>query len=108
MIAARAKQLPNLIQPHIGDHITDGGQMLRLGELMQHAPELAPAKLDQIAALPLGARLVLDPWSSGLALVRAQAVPLVSAREKEPLAVTPLMPYLKYADAGAQTTASRQ
>jgi len=94
MIAARAKQLPNLIQPHIGDHITDGSQLLRMSELIQQAPALAPERIDQIAALPLGARLVLDPWTSKLSMVRTQAVPLVSAREKEPLAITPLMPYL--------------
>lgn len=107
MIAARAKQLPNLIQPHIGDHITDGSQILRMSELIQQAPALAPERIDQIAALPLGARLALDPWTSKLSMVRAQAVPLVSAREKEPLAITPLMPYLKYADGAQVTTAAR-
>src|SRR5439155_1424629 len=45
-----ARQLPNLIQPHIGEQIAGGGQAVRLGELMQQAPELAPERLDQIAA----------------------------------------------------------
>ena len=65
MIASRATQLPNLIQPHIGDHMSDGGQT-RLSELMELAPELAPDSLEQVAALSLGARLVLDPWTSRL------------------------------------------
>jgi peptidase M48-like protein len=101
MIGDRAKQLPRLIQPHIGNHITDGGQMLRLAELMQQAPPLAPESLEQIPALPLGARIVVNPWNCQLALDRTPSVPLASVREKVPLAVTPLMPYLKYAEAMA-------
>lgn len=95
-IVANAKRLPNLIQPHMGDFIVDAGQPL--AALMQQAPALAPERLDQIAALPLGARLVVDPWTDQLELMRAPAVPLQSAREKVPLAVTPLMPYIKYAE----------
>jgi hypothetical protein len=98
MIAERAKQLPRLIQPHIGNRITDGGQTLRLAEMIQQAPPLVPESLDQIPALPLGARIVVDPWNCHLALDRTPAVPLASVREKVPLAVTPLMPYLKYAE----------
>jgi hypothetical protein len=97
-VGASAKQLPHLIQPHMGDLIANGGRVLRLTELMQQAPALAPERLDQIAALPLGARLVVDPWTSRAELVRSVAVPLVSAREKVPFAVTPLMPYIRYAD----------
>jgi len=96
-IAQRAKQLPMLIQPHIGDHIADAGQILRLAELMDQAPALAPESLDQVSALSLGARLVVNPWNGRLLLDRTPAVPLASIREKVPLAVTPLMPYIKYA-----------
>jgi len=96
VIAQQAKRLPMLIQPHIGDHITGGGQLLRVTELMDQSPALAPERLDQIAALPLGTRVVVDPWSGRLTLDRSPAVPLASIREKVPLAVTPLMPYIKY------------
>jgi hypothetical protein len=109
MIASRATQLPNLIQPHIGDHMSDGGQT-RLSELMERAPELAPDSLEQVAALALGARLTLDPWTSRLELLRTAADVASSVREKVPLAVTPLTPYLKYVEvesaAGAAATAS--
>jgi len=94
-VLASAKQLPNLIQTHLGDYVIDGGQSL--SPLMQLAPALAPENLEQIPALPLGARLVVDPWSNRLELLRGPAVPLASAREKVPLAVTPLMPYIRYA-----------
>ena len=98
ILAARTRQLPNLIQPHIGDHITQGGQIMRLTELMQASPELKQDNLEQVAALSLGARLVLDPWSSRLELLRTAAQLPGSAREKVPLAISPLMPYLKYAE----------
>jgi hypothetical protein len=96
-LADRAKQLPRLIQPHIGDYMAANGQMMRLADLMQKAPALMPDSLEQIAALQLGARLVVDPWSGRLALDRSPAVPLTSVREKVPLAVTPLMPVIRYA-----------
>ena len=96
-LADRAKQLPRLIQPHIGDYMAANGQMTRLAELMKQAPPLLPDSLDQIAALQLGARLVVDAWSGKLALDRSPAVPLTSVREKVPLAVTPLMPVIRYA-----------
>ena len=74
-----------------------------LSALMQKAPQLVPEKLDQIAALPLGARLVVDPWTCRVDLLRTANVPLASAREKVPLAITPLMPYIRYADPPART-----
>jgi len=63
-----------------------------------------------VPALSLGARLILDPWPSQLELLRTAADVVSSVREKVPLAVTPLTPYLKYIEvesaAGAEATAS--
>jgi hypothetical protein len=73
------------------------GQMTRLADLMKQAPPLMPDSLEQIAALQLGARLVVDAWSGRVALDRSPAVPLMSVREKVPFAVTPLMPVIRYA-----------
>jgi hypothetical protein len=101
-VEANAKALPNLIQPHMGDYVAD--QQHALMDLVEKAPELAPERLDQIAALPLGARVVLDPWSNRLDLSRAPAVPLSWAREKLPLAITPMAPYVRYADRPAPSS----
>src|SRR5436190_17980817 len=97
-LADRVKQLPRLIQPHIGDYMAANGQMTRLADLIKEAPPLLPDSLEQIAALQLGARLVLDPWSGKLALDRTPSVPLTSVREKVPFAVTPLMPVIRCAE----------
>jgi len=97
-LSEQAKQLPRLIQPHIGDYMAANGQMTRLADLMKQAPALRPDSLEQIAALQLGARLVVDAWSGKVALDRSPAVPLMSVREKVPFAVTPLMPVIRYAE----------
>jgi hypothetical protein len=105
-LSEQAKQLPQLIQPHIGDYMAANGQMTRLAELMKQAPALMPDSLEQIAALQLGARLVVDPWSGKVALDRSPAVPLVSVREKIPFAVTPLMPVIRYAEPEPQNVSA--
>ena len=97
-LSEQARQLPRLIQPHIGDYMAANGQMTRLADLMKQAPTLRPDNLEQIAALQLGARLVVDAWSGRVALDRSPAVPLMSVREKVPFAVTPLMPVIRYAE----------
>ena len=97
VLAQQSKRLPRLIQPHIGDHLYDG-QLQRVAELIDRAPALAPERLDQIPALPLGTRVMVDPWSGRLTLDRSPGVRIASIREKVPLAVTPLMPYVKYAE----------
>src|SRR5580765_12267 len=102
-LAERAKQLRPVVQPHIGDYMGANGQMTRLADLIKQAPALMPDNLEQIAALQLGARLVVDPWSGRLALDRSPAVPLTSVREKVPLAVTQLMPVIRYFDPAGRT-----
>jgi hypothetical protein len=94
----RSQQLPHLIQPRIGDRVAhaDGKG---LAELVSHAPALEAGNLDQIPALAIGARTVLDPWTGRLALDRSPTVAPASAHEKVPLSVTPIMPYLTYVDA---------
>jgi len=92
---ADSKTLPVLINPHLGNRIYLADQ------LISSAPNLEPAKLDQIAALPIGARLKLDPWSDRVELIKAKPLPLLSAREKMPFEITPFMPYLtRYQKAG--------
>lgn len=87
-LSAQSKHLPRLISPHLGDRIPLPQELLAAG------PNLEPKKTDQIAALPLGSRIKLDPWSDHIELIKGKAVPLLSAREKMPFEVTPLMPHL--------------
>ncbi len=90
----RADQLPNLLRTHMGNPMAQNKGVKRMADLMQNAPELETTKVEQIAALPLGGRLRLDPWSNRLEMVKAKPVALLSAREKLPFEVTPIFIYL--------------
>src|SRR5579859_2430480 len=63
----KAPDLPNLIRPHLGNSLA-GGKSLRMSSLLTSAPELDQKKLDQIAALPLGGRIKVDPWTDRVEL----------------------------------------
>jgi hypothetical protein len=91
----RAAAMPNLIKPRMGDGLASGDKVTRMAELMNGAPEVDMRKLDQISALPLGGRIRLDPWDDHVELIKAQPVPLLSAKEKMPFEVTPVIPNLK-------------
>jgi hypothetical protein len=88
-----APELPNLIRPHLGNNLA-GGKDVRMSELLASAPQLDPQRTDQIAALPLGGRIKLDPWSDQVELAKTKPVALVSAKEKMPFEITPFFPYL--------------
>jgi hypothetical protein len=93
-LEAQAGSLPSLIRPHFGRQVADPNAPPRTSRLVELAPELEPAAVEQIAALPLGGRVKLDPWNATIELMQNNRPPLLSAREKMPFQVTPLMPHL--------------
>src|SRR6202167_1751848 len=88
-----APELPNLIRPHLGNSMASS-KSVRMSVLLQSAPKLEPERTDQIAALPLGGRIKLDPWTDQVELAKAKPVALASSREKMPFEITPFFPYL--------------
>ncbi len=101
----KAPDLPNLIRSHLGNSIADG-KTIRMSGLLASAPELDPKRLDQIAALPLGGRIKVDPWTDQVELSKAKAVSLTSAREKMEFEITPFFPHLtRYPVEGAEKAA---
>jgi hypothetical protein len=102
----RAPDLPNLISPHLGNGLASG-KALRMSALLANAPALDNSRLDQIAALPLGGRMKVDPWSDQVELAKAKPVALTSAREKMPFEITPFFPYLtRLSTGGTEKVAS--
>jgi hypothetical protein len=89
----RAPVLPNLIRPHLGNSLASS-KSIRMSALLASAPELQPQRTDQIAALPLGGRIKLDPWTDRVEMAKAKPVALTSAKEKMPFEITPFFPYL--------------
>lgn len=102
----RAPDLKNLIRARLGDGLVNG-KTLRMSALLSGAPQLDERKKDQIAALPLGGRIKVDPWSNQATLAKTKPVALLSAREKMPFEVTPLFPYLmRISTSGTEKVAS--
>jgi len=88
-----APELTSLIRPHLGNRMEDG-KTIRMSALLSSAPPLETQRIDQIAALPLGGRVKLDPWSNRLEMMKNKPVVLLSPQEKMPFEVTPFFPYL--------------
>jgi hypothetical protein len=83
-----SRNLRALVSPHLGDSVYVASQLKGVG------PTLQPENVNQIAALPLGARIKLDPWTDEMELIKTSPTSLLSAREKMPFEVTPFVPYL--------------
>ena len=90
----RAKQLPRLLRAHLGNSLTQGNQIVRMNSLLSEAPNLEVARVDQIAALPLGGRVHVNAWNATITLSKNKPVALAGAQEKRPFEVSPLFPYL--------------
>jgi len=96
-----------LCTPHLGRSFTDNkGRVTRMVALMNSAPTLDHNKLDQMSALPLGARVKLNPWDDRVELLKATSAGVTSARDKMPLEVTPFFPRMTRYGAVANSTAT--
>ncbi len=94
-LSVRAAVLSALLTAHLGNSfVDDKGNIIRLAALMTSAPNLDDTKLDQIAALPLGGRIKMDPWGDHVEMVKAAPVTITSVRDKMPFEVTPFFPRL--------------
>ncbi len=87
----RAREVPNLVSPHLGSPVP-----VNAPKQIANTGASAPAEIkpNQIAALPLGGRIKLDPWDDHLEMIKAKAPGNITEREKMPFEVTPFMPYL--------------
>lgn len=104
-LGSESNRLPYLIKPLIGSRMAEGNNVLRLAALLETSPQLQRTRTDQIAALPLGGRTRLDPWTDELRMARTRSVPLLSAREKMPFEITPVFLHLTYANQPEQIAA---
>ena len=93
-LAARGSELPRLLHANLGNQVANAEALSRLAEFATAAPALDDQKLEQIAALPLGSRVKINPWNNQLTLVKTRPISLLSAREKMPFEVTPFVLYL--------------
>ena len=92
-LQSRAPELTSLIRPHLGNSLASE-KAIRMAALMNRAPQLEPQVLTQVAALPLGGRIKVDPWSNRVQLMNIKRVALLSPQEKMPFEVSPFFPYM--------------
>jgi hypothetical protein len=97
----RAPQLSALLSTHLGNPLAENGNVTRLSALATQGPALDNSKLDQIAALPLGGRVKINPWNDKAEMVKTAPVAITSARDKMPFEVTPFFPRLARYGTGA-------
>ncbi|HEY4364060.1 MAG TPA: M48 family metalloprotease [Bryobacteraceae bacterium] len=98
-LAARAPALPRLLAANLGNQMANTEALARLAAFAESAPALEEDKIEQIAALPLGSRVKLNPWNNHIELVKTRPLALLSPREKMPFEVTPFALYLVRTDA---------
>ena len=94
ILQQRAGSLNALLTTHLGNPLASGGTVTRLSGLSTQGPALDVNKLDQIAALPLGGRIKINPWDDKAEMVKTSPVAITSARDKMPFEVTPFYPRL--------------
>jgi len=92
-IQAQAPDLKNLIRPHLGDRLLSG-DAIRMSSLMANSPQFDPKKIDQVAALPLGGRVKVNPWNDQVELIKTKPVAITVASDKMQFEVTPFFPFL--------------
>jgi hypothetical protein len=99
---SRQKQIPNLISGHLGNRVPS------INDLKSTSAADPKSNPQKIAALPLGGRVKIEPWTDKLELIKSKPVGVVAEREKMPFEVTPFMPYLtRYgSEAGKPVAAS--
>ena len=90
----RSHELTWLISPHFGNRMARNSSHLRMATLAAAAPQLETRNMNQLAALPLGSRIKLDPWDDRVEMQKSKPVALLSVRDKMSFEVTPMFPNL--------------
>jgi hypothetical protein len=92
LLLARAKALPSLMQPQLGDSLftSPANDQVWMSALVAKAPKLDMNTVRQIAALPLGSRVRVDSWNDSVELLNSKPVAVGSPSDKMPLELTPI------------------
>ncbi len=91
--------LPHLLRPLFGRPFFHRGELRWMPKLVSIAQPLQPDNLKQIAALPLGSRLAVNPWNDEVTLENHRPLEILSPRDKMPFELAPLFPVISPAPA---------
>ena len=90
----RSREIPNLISPHLGDRLATSWTIVAAVFSAPSPDADAKPATNVIAALPLGGRIKVDPWTDQLRMLKSKPVGTVAESEKMPFEVTPFIIYL--------------
>jgi hypothetical protein len=93
-LAKYGHKIPNLIKANLGESLITDNRVSFMTSVADAAPALDLENPQQIAALPLGSRVKLDPWAGQMKFVKARPPRIYSPKDKLALEVTPFWPYL--------------
>ncbi len=93
-LKSRSREIPNLISPHLGDRLSTSWTIVAAVFSAPPPDEDAKPAANIVAALPLGGRIKVDPWTDQLRMLKSKPVGMVAETEKMPFEVTPFVIYL--------------
>ncbi|HYM75259.1 MAG TPA: M48 family metalloprotease [Candidatus Dormibacteraeota bacterium] len=96
-LEARSRQLPGLLHARLSNDF-ERSHLVGMQAIVNPPQPLQVSPPDQIAALPLGSRIKVDPWSDRIEMVKGKPPVLLSASENRPFEVSPFFPYLRRLD----------
>ena len=96
-LQARSAQLPKLMQGRFSNDFASS-HLVGMQAVASSPRQLRIQQPDQIAALPLGSRIKLDPWADRIEMLKTKSAPPLTAADKRPFEVSPFFPYLKRLD----------
>ena len=106
-LEARGPELPNLLHGRFSNDF-GSSHLVGMKALADPGKHLQMENVEQVAALPLGSRISLDPWSDRIEMAKGQSARLQSAAEKRPFEVSPFYPHLKRLEEPAKAQAQPQ
>jgi hypothetical protein len=95
-IQAQVRQLSALIQPNFGEHLADARHLVQDDPMFRTTPLRDEKLVNQVTAMPLGSKLVLQPWDGHVDFFREEAQRAPVLYERAELGLTPFMPFLDY------------
>jgi hypothetical protein len=107
-LQAREKNLQALLTPRLGDSMVKPDGTAWLSEVSKGPAQLDMDNLAQIAALPLGSHLRIDPWTDEVHFLNVRPGPILNAGEKMPLELTPVYFRLTRYSSGSHAASSQQ
>ena len=88
----RSKDFPNLVSPHLGDRVPTNWTIAGMAPSREQSE--AQPRTNPTAALPLGGRIKIDPWSDQLQMAKFRPEAAMSEAEKMSFQITPFVFYL--------------